>query len=74
MGMYVFSPVLVLLSDNVSLAHELAKMLGYDGLPGEDRKLLTFYRALEFKKLAITRPEQFFNRVRLLPFYYSAKS
>lgn len=73
LGMYVFSPVVVFSTDHVPMAHEIAGMMGYDGQPGEDRKLLNFYRTLEFPNLAVTRPEQFFSRVRRPPFHYSAQ-
>ncbi|XP_065211386.1 esterase FE4-like [Planococcus citri] len=50
----------VLLDDHVMTAYELAEMMGYDGLRGENKKLLSFYRTLEFEHFAMARPEHFF--------------
>ena len=63
MGMYVFTPVVVFSRDQNKLAYEVAQMIGYDGLPGEDKKLLAFYKALDFPQFAMARPEQFFSKV-----------
>ncbi|XP_065211383.1 esterase FE4-like [Planococcus citri] len=65
MGMYVFSPVIVFFDDHVTTAYELAEMMGYDGLRGENKKLLSFYRTLEFQHFATARPEHFYVRSTL---------
>ncbi|XP_065215837.1 esterase E4-like [Planococcus citri] len=61
MGCYAFIPVAICLMENASVAYKIAQMLGYDGKPDDNKKLLNFYKSVELSRLFLTRPEYLFN-------------
>lgn len=63
MGMYIFSPVLVLKEENASIAYDTACRLGYKGTPDDKKKLLKFFRNLNIELLIVLRPEVLFTKV-----------
>ncbi|XP_065221847.1 esterase FE4-like [Planococcus citri] len=65
MGLYVFCPLLNFPMDHVAIAYDVAKMIHYDGKPDDHKKLLTFYKNVEFTRLFVTRPEHFFSKTTL---------
>ena len=63
MGMYVFTPVANVPSENASFADEFGQLIGYTGSRGDYKKLLSFYKNLDFIRVFTARPEQFFSKV-----------
>ena len=63
MGVYIFTPVMCFLPENISAANQLADKLGYDGKPGDDRKILHFYKKIDIDIVVMARMERFFNKV-----------
>ncbi|XP_065211385.1 esterase FE4-like isoform X2 [Planococcus citri] len=50
--------VLVVPSDHVSTAYELAVLLGYDGEPDNRKKLLNFLKSVDYDRVLMIRREQ----------------
>ncbi|XP_065211405.1 esterase E4-like [Planococcus citri] len=65
MGVYAFCPVTVVPPENASIAHKLAQSIGYDGQPGENKKLLRFYKNLDSFGFLMKRPESFFEETTI---------
>ena len=64
MGMYAFNPVVLTPPENASIAYEFALTLGYEGKPGDDKRLLNFYKSIDFSDVITARAEQFFSKVK----------
>ncbi|XP_065211408.1 esterase FE4-like isoform X2 [Planococcus citri] len=58
MGMYNFNPVLVIPSDHVSTAYDLAVLLGYDGQLDNHKQLLNFFKSINYDRVLMIRRDQ----------------
>ncbi|XP_065211404.1 esterase E4-like [Planococcus citri] len=65
MGMHNFNPVLVISSDHVSTAYDLAVLTGYDGEPDNHKKLLNFFKSVDYDRILMIRREQLLRNVEI---------
>ncbi|XP_065202774.1 esterase E4-like [Planococcus citri] len=67
-GMYILNPLLIHSQDYILTAYELAKDMGYNGELGENKKLLNFYRKLDFIRFITARSEKYLSQSTLRAF------
>ncbi|XP_065211392.1 uncharacterized protein LOC135839328 [Planococcus citri] len=65
MGMYAFCPVLITPRDHVSKAYELAIKLGYDGEPGNHKKLHNFFKNVDYDRVLMIKHEQLLDDITM---------
>ncbi|XP_065202781.1 esterase E4-like [Planococcus citri] len=68
MGMYVFNPLLVHSRDNITVAYDVAQSMGYIGEKEDSKKLLNFYRNLDYIRLITARSEKQYSKNKLQAF------
>ncbi|XP_065202773.1 esterase E4-like [Planococcus citri] len=65
MGMYVFSPALILPEENMTTAYRIGCDLGYKGEQNDAKKLLSFYKKVPMFRFIVYKPEHYFNKVNM---------